>query len=117
VESDIVGGKMNHKLISVMGFPAWEKIPVKEMDMEKHVKVVDDGDEMGELEVFQVMRTIQDKPIVNMAPWEVYVIPRFSYNKNNSTTTKYYAVIYRIHHAIMDGMTKKNSQTDMYIHG
>lgn len=114
IESDLVGGKMTRKLITVLGFSCWETIPPEELDMRKYVRSVNSrGEEideqkvqslevMREKDVFQVMRIIQDKPIENKAPWEIVVIPKFTYDKGESSgeQIKHYAVIYRIHHSV-----------------
>lgn len=113
VESEVVGGKMNRKLTTVFGFSCWETIPMEEMDMEDYVKVVkgQEGQDkvFGEQDVFRVMAQIQDNPIQNRAPWEVFVVPKFSYAADSKgSEVKHYAVIYRINHCIMDGISTGN---------
>lgn len=107
VESDLVGGKMSRKLTTFWGFATWETIPSEEISMERHVKVVGGKEDncLGEEGVFQVMRTIQDKPVTGRAPWTVYVIPRFAYQRETGgdPSKTHYAIIYRLHHSIMDG--------------
>jgi len=136
VLSELVGGKMARKIVSVLGYPCWADLDEPNSisdNIDKYIKVIlDKGQVNTEDDIFELFRKVQDIPHdSNRAPWEVFIVPNFKYknsddpSKNNnteqdkvkttedssepqSTAQQLYAVVFRIHHSLMDGISTAN---------
>jgi hypothetical protein len=111
--SELVGRKMHSELVSFFGYPCWK--PVDPFRIEDYVKVALDkqGRINTEDDLFELCRSVQDEPIVGRAPWEVFIVPNFQYKskvaaKKETENPSCYAVIFRIHHSLMDGISTAN---------
>lgn len=113
VAHPVVGGRMHRRLIQVMGFAVWEKV---EMNTDDHVRIAEwpEGDKRrgstdpwSDRDVLDFLSTFQDIPISSNVPaWEVIVIPdmRIAGEKD----VPHYTCIFRMHHAMMDGISSAN---------
>lgn len=114
VSSPVVGGRMNRRLITVFGFAVWEHVFVNPDD---HVRVAKWGDggrgrrrggdgPWSDKDVLDYLSTFQDIPISSDRPgWEVIIVEDVRIGGGN---TKHYACIFRMHHAMMDGISSAN---------
>ena len=106
----IVDGKriykrLEYRVVRKFGFYCWERYD--DFKVEKHVRRISGTKkEFSEDELFGAMSSIADVPIASDKPqWEILVVPKFIYNGSSMQGQNFYAVIFRVHHSIMDGVS------------
>lgn len=116
VEKEINGEKIYEKLKwkanTKCFYPVWEKM-YNEFNINNHVKMIgyrpDNSTEIfTETQVFDEISKIFDYPLAKTKPqWETLVVPNYIYDDPISSQKpgKYYALIFRMHHSIMDGVS------------
>lgn len=102
--------RMRRNVVRKFGFFCWERN--ENVCINEHVKLMQDGAEpLTDEQVFQKISEFtdevfpQDKP-----PWEVLVVPRYQYTskfpeESLPRNKRYYALVFRVHHALMDGIS------------
>ena len=116
IKGKLMFDRMRYALRNVMGYVCWERM--QNFDMKNHVKLISDRNPkltgaLGENEVFEELRRIHDETFSdpNFPPWEILVVPNYIHN-NSGTQNKedsHYALVFRIHHAVMDGVSTGNA--------
>jgi len=109
--SDNLYEKLKCKIVKKCGFYCWENTGPS-FDISNHVKILacdlHPKKVWMEEEVLQRLSEMYSNPIpINLPRWELVIVPNFIYTgtKLDGPGTKYYAVIFRIHHSISDGIS------------
>jgi hypothetical protein len=80
------------------------------LDIKNHVKIMSGCEDFqrtfSESEIFDKIQYVYDDFFPGDTPqWEILVIPNYRYNKENATAKSHYALLFRVHHSIMDGVS------------
>jgi len=108
VYSPLVGNKLRLRFINFLNVVCWELF--EDFSIKEHIKVENPGKEhpITESKLFRLMQEFQDTPLDSKRPpWEMIIIPHYSY-QSNGTEDPHYAVIFRVHHGVMDGISTGN---------
>lgn len=118
IVSPVAKDRMMKRMISVCGFPVWED--VQKLNVQEHVRIArwpktDDRWSAKQQQekvwwtdkdVMDYLSTFQDTPLTQRRPaWEVVVVPNV---KMAGSEEPHYVCIFRIHHAMMDGISSAN---------
>ncbi|CAG7833036.1 unnamed protein product [Allacma fusca] len=96
--------RMRRIVVHKFGFFCWRR--VSNMNIRNHVKILENPNKNATTEK-QVFAHIQKLDVVfpqNKPPWEALIIPNFMY-EDQEEGKRHYALIFRVHHAIMDGIS------------
>jgi hypothetical protein len=90
------------------GFYCWEE--VGDIDFHQHIRHInpDLGHDkpMTEDDVFAEIRKVYDYPMSGHRPqWEVLIVPNYVYNDPAMANQRHYALVFRVHHSFMDGIS------------
>jgi len=106
--------RMKYCMRTFFGFLCWA--PAHEFHIEDHVRLAttEKNEDMTESQVFHLMGNLAHTvmPKEERSPWEILVIPRYRFDNESQTANgypngknNYYALIFRIHHGLMDGIS------------
>ena len=101
--------RLKYRIIRKFGYFTWEDVSLS-FDIRNHVKILPGCDSetvYSESEVFEKIGAIYDTFMSDERPqWEVLLVPKYKYNKDNGNDTRsHYAMVFRIHHSILDGVS------------
>jgi hypothetical protein len=100
--------KLKLKAVERANYFAWEYH--SEFDLSQHVRYLHPNDPnrlIPESQLFQEITALYDNILPSDKPqWEVLLVPNYCYEDGSSArsgSTHHYALIFRVHHSIMDG--------------
>ena len=110
VDGEEIYGVFRNRAMKKFGFYCWERtervVPEEHIRFITNSEVEDQDVPMTEDQVFEEIKKIYDYPLRSDRPqWEVLVVPNYVYNDPGLAATKHYALVMRIHHSFMDGIS------------
>jgi hypothetical protein len=99
--------KLKLKAIQTAGYFAWQFHET--FDINEHIRYLHPESPSritSEDELFEEIKNFYDVILPDDKPqWEILVVPNYVYNDTSLQNKTHYAVIFRIHHSIMDGLS------------
>lgn len=99
--------KLKLRAVKKSGYFAWEDHD--NFDINEHIRFLHPENPKkvtGEDQLFEEIREIYDITLASDKPqWEILIVPNYVYNNPELREMKHYAIIFRIHHSIMDGLS------------
>lgn len=124
VINNVTYEKLRCRVVKKFGFYCWEILSPEEFRLEEHVKLVENNNlrifpglnnntleikeaAFTEKQVFEKLSEFYSCGMqIDKPRWEVNLVTKFSYETDNlNDEIPQYAVIFRVHHSIMDGIS------------
>ncbi|CAG7719192.1 unnamed protein product [Allacma fusca] len=101
--------RFNYRVTRKYGYYCWEDTSDK-FDVKNHVKIMSGCEDFqrtySESEIFDKIQYVYDDFFPGDNPqWEILVIPNYRYNSPKESGKSHYAILFRMHHSILDGVS------------
>ncbi len=110
---------LRNRATKKFGFYCWEH--AGNIDLHHHVRYINENmgqdQPMTEGEVFDEIRKFYDFPMSSHRPqWEILIVPNYVYNDPEMAKQRHYALVFRVHHSFMDGISAGNKTLTRTLH-